>query len=132
MEATNYLLSNWFPIEWCLSTLLSTKTSLKRDVPILSKISFFADRETKVRVIAIGDYWTQTCLKPLHDYLYKFLKMIPQDRTYNQGSLAQLHRTDGIEDYFSSADLTAATDRFPIHLIAKVLEGRFPKYYVNA
>jgi hypothetical protein len=36
------------------------------------------------------------------------------------------------EGTFVSADLSAATDRFPIDLICKILEGRLPSSYVNA
>lgn len=55
------------------------KTSLVR------KLSCFADKEGKTRVIAIGDYFSQTVLKGLHNYLYKVLKKIPQDCTFDQG-----------------------------------------------
>lgn len=50
------------------------------------KISYFADREGKTRVIAIGDYFSQTALKGLHNYLYRALKKIPQDCTFDQES----------------------------------------------
>lgn len=93
------------------------------------KISYFPDREFKVRVIAIGDYFSQTALRPLHQFLFKILKRIPQDLTFNQGGFV-----DTIKDkkVFYSLDLSSATDRFPIEYIAKVLRGRFPYEYVKA
>lgn len=34
-------------------------------------------------------------------------------------------------DYFCSADLKSATDRFPVSLIQQVLNGRLPRSYVS-
>jgi len=93
------------------------------------KISGIKDKELKVRAIAIGDYWSQTALIPLHKYLFKVLKKIPQDCTFgqSQGPSKIADRT-----FFYSADLTAATDRFPIKTISAVLRGVLPDYYMNA
>nr|DAC76946.1 TPA_inf: RNA-dependent RNA polymerase [Entomophthora muscae mitovirus 7] len=93
------------------------------------RITSFPDKELKVRVIAVGDYFSQAALKPLHDYLFRVLKKIPQDCTFNQGAF-----WDKIKDqeYYASIDLTAATDRFPISTISQVLLGRLPESYVNA
>jgi len=93
------------------------------------KLAYFPDKETKVRVIAIGDYFTQAALKPLHSYLFKVLRKIPQDCTFDQGSFWEKIKGS---DYYASVDLTAATDRFPISLIARVLYGRLPDTYVNS
>jgi len=93
------------------------------------KVIYFPDREDKVRVIAILDYWSQTALRPLHTYLFKkVLRKIPQDCTFDQGSFSS-KLSPG---YYSSVDLKDATDRFPISLIQKILEGRFPKEYCEA
>jgi hypothetical protein len=92
------------------------------------KIVSFPDKEYKVRVVAILDYWSQTVLKPLHTYLMNVLKKIKQDATYNQGSFKESMK--GCEIYYS-VDLTAATDRFPITLIAQVLKGFLPSLYVD-
>jgi hypothetical protein len=62
--------------------------------------------------------------------LFRILKKIPQDCTFNQGKLLeQLSNSDSVK---YSCDLTAATDRFPIRVICAVLEGRFPKAFVDA
>jgi len=95
----------------------------------LRRITWFPDKESKVRIVAILDYWSQTALKGLHDYLFKVLRKIPQDCTFEQGSF--LEKTKSFE-YFYSFDLTAATDRFPIVVISKVLKGLLPDHYVEA
>jgi len=73
--------------------------------------------------VAIGDYFSQTALRPLHLFLFRILRRIPQDMTFNQGAFK-----GKVNEYkiHYSLDLTAATDRFPIELIELVLRGRFP------
>lgn len=93
------------------------------------KLSCFPDREGKTRVIAIGDYFTQTVLKGLHSYLYRALKKIPQDCTFDQGAFKA--RLDG-QEWYLSADLKSATDRFPIETIGLFLEAHLPREYVAA
>lgn len=83
------------------------------------RLSYFSDKEAKTRVIAIFDYWSQTCLKPLHDTLMDILKKNPQDCTFNQGSFAEKLRSP--QSNYHSLDLTTATDRLPIHLQCKVI-----------
>jgi hypothetical protein len=96
---------------------------------IFRKLTAFADKEGKTRVIAILDYFSQSVLKPLHLYLFNFLRKIEQDCTFDQNSFK-----DKIKDWdiFYSVDLKSATDRFPISLISAVLKGRLPASYVNA
>jgi len=95
---------------------------------IYRKITHFPDKEYKVRVIAILDYWSQTVLKPLHSFLANALKKIDQDQTFHQGAFK-----DKLKDceIFYSVDLTAATDRFPITLISLILKGLLPSNYVD-
>lgn len=64
---------------------LSSKRVSKRGFVITRTIASFPDKENKVRVIGIGDYFSQSVLKPLHLYLFNFLKRIPQDCTFDQG-----------------------------------------------
>lgn len=95
----------------------------------LRRLTYFPDKESKVRVVAILDYWSQTVLRPLHDYLFRVLRKIPQDCTFNQGSFTQ--KTQSWE-YYYSYDLTAATDRFPIYVESMVLRGILPEIYVKS
>lgn len=100
------------------------KTDLKE-----SRLAYFSDKEGKTRVVAIVDYLSQTVLKNLHLYLFKVLKKIPQDCTFDQGSFIEKIKD---WDYYCSVDLSSATDRFPISLIAGVLKGHLPSFYVDA
>jgi hypothetical protein len=93
----------------------------------LRKLVSFPDKEGKVRVIAILDYFSQTVLYPLHSYLFRMLSRIPQDCTFNQSKFIELTKD---WKYFYSYDLTAATDRFPINLISNLLSERFGQEYV--
>jgi hypothetical protein len=118
-----------------LDLLLSSKDIILEDLgfPIqeskLRRLTFFGDKEGKVRVVGILDYFSQSVLRPLHSYLFNVLKNIKGDCTFDQNKF----KTDIANwDYFSSVDLTAATDRFPIRLISSVLNGRLPLSYVKA
>jgi hypothetical protein len=94
------------------------------------KITCIPDKEDKARVIAILDYWSQVALKPLHEDLYRVLRMIPQDCTFNQGSFQdKLKQPNG---KYYSFDLSSATDRFPIDQIVLVLKGRYPSTYIDS
>jgi hypothetical protein len=61
--------------------------------------------------------------------MFKVLKHIKQDRTFSQGAFK-----DSIQHYsiLYSVDLTNATDRFPIRVIADVLKGLLPSNYVDS
>jgi len=89
------------------------------------------DKEAKTRVIAILDFWSQSCLKPVHDFLFQILRQIPQDVTFNQGSFKDMV-TKWEAPCLYSVDLTAATDRFPLEVITDVLEGCLSKNRVQA
>jgi len=115
-----FLLSHpqWFPTE------VKRKGSLRR-------LSGIADSEGKTRVVAMMDYWSQSVLKPLHDFLFRVLKTIPQDVTFDQGAFKE--KMVGWPDgKWYSVDLTAATDRFPIDLIILLLERIFGQDYSSS
>jgi len=118
--------------------MLNLKEGIKADIfrgvlPYESgryrKLARVDDKEMKTRVIAILDYFSQTSLKPLHEYLFRVLKKIPQDRTFTQGNFESSLIN---AKWFYSVDLTAATDRFPIEFIKMVLKGQFPEDYVTS
>jgi hypothetical protein len=52
----------------------------------IRKVVAIQDAEGKSRVIAMIDYFSQTVLRPLHQYLFRILSRIPQDVTFDQGS----------------------------------------------
>lgn len=99
---------------------LFTKMSDKDLVP--RRIRELPDKEGKVRLVAIGDYWTQAILRPIHDALAKCLKTLYCDCTFNQD-----HFKDAIDPEFSgmnyySIDLKHATELMPATWQADVLE----------
>lgn len=64
---------------------------------------------------------TQWILAPLHKYLFSILRKIPMDGTFNQ--LAPIHRLLKRERKgLYSLDLSAATDRLPVRLQARLLD----------
>jgi len=96
----------------------------------LRRLTSFPDKEDKMRIIAIGDYFSQASLKPIHKDLFKVLRRVKQDCTFDQGGqLKALYAKGGP---FHSIDLSNATDRFPISLISKVLKGLYPSDYVDS
>lgn len=96
---------------------------------LIRKLNYFPDREDKVRVVAIFDYFSQTVLKTLHTYLYRVLSKIPQDCTFDQGSFKDKMKDC---DIYYSVDITAFTDRLPIQVISSVLKGKLPFHYVDS
>lgn len=56
----------------------------------IRRLVCFPDKEGKTRIIAILDYFSQTVLKGLHSYLYRALRKIPQDVTFDQGAFKSL------------------------------------------
>lgn len=105
------------------------KSLFHKEGKILRRLTYFADKEMKVRIVAILDYFSQTALRPLHSYMFDVLRKIPQDCTFEQEKGAKWE--DDWEMEFSF-DLSAATDRFYINVICLVLAALLPLYYVHA
>lgn len=92
----------------------------------------------KIRVFAMVDVLTQALMKPLHEWLFKHLKGIGQDGTFNQyAPLEQLVKRmdDPKNTWIASYDLSAATDRLPLALQQMILEQlgsvAFAKHWGN-
>jgi hypothetical protein len=100
----------------------------------LRRLSVIRDKGLKNRPIAILDYWSQTSLLPLHDALMNTLKTRVSDATYNQNlivkSISDRLNNKGI--WFSCADLSSATDRFPLYLQKKILTLLTNESYAEA
>jgi hypothetical protein len=128
IDSIDKLKSGYFILNSLLSdTLLVSKADNLR----FRSLSSFPDKELKVRVVAVLDYFSQAALRPLHSYLFRILKRINHDMTFDQTNFKDiLFKSTG--GTFVSADLSAATDRFPIDLICDVLKGRLPDDFVNA
>jgi len=87
---------------------------LARDTDIHSKLTQFPEKAGKTRTIAIVDYYSQRCLKPLHDSVMKLLKGLVSDGTYSHQNVGKFAKSKTLEkSYIFCADLTAFTDRFP-------------------
>jgi hypothetical protein len=87
-----------------------------------SRICHLAEGGCKTRTIAIGDYFTQDCLKPLHKSLYRVLRQLETDGTSSHNRIAQLVKEKTLSrSTVRSYDLTAATDRFPIFIQERAL-----------
>jgi len=78
----------------------------------------------KVRVIAIVDYWTQAVLKPVHDWMFSVLKLIPTDATFDQEGKVKEFASRGYNDIYS-LDLKAATDTIPMDLYISLFRPIF-------
>lgn len=92
----------------------------------LGRLSIKEEAAGKLRVFAITDAVTQTVLRPLHKALFKILKQIPMDGTFNQGKpllrLKDLYQEGLLKgNSFHSFDLSAATDRLPINLQSDII-----------
>lgn len=65
------------------------KTIFPSEPGILRRIAALPDLEGKVRPIALGDYWSQSVLRPLHLWTFSVLKTIPQDVTFHQDAFVE-------------------------------------------
>lgn len=91
-----------------------------KKVTTLRRLTPIQDKEGKTRIIAVGDYFTQAILRPVHDQLMKYLKGIPQDMTFNQRGHPKEFGNES--QHYHSLDLKSATDRFPIAIQTMVME----------
>jgi hypothetical protein len=90
----------------------------------MGKLSTVYDQAGKARIVAITNWWIQLALKPLHDSIFKSLKRLDTDGTFNQGlPLSQLYENRDTRYKFSCFDLSSATDRLPITLQVDILNA---------
>jgi hypothetical protein len=85
--------------------------------PIHSKLTQFPEKAGKTRTIAIIDYYSQRCLRPLHKGLMSLLGKLVSDGTYSHiyvGNYAKQKTKE--KSFIACADLSAATDRFPAEI----------------
>jgi hypothetical protein len=94
---------------------MSLSKGSKADKQYPRKLSEIPDKEGKVRVIAMADYWTNMLVKPLHEHLNSILKTIPEDCTFDQNNFK--NHIDFFKEgkTFYSIDLKAATDLMSVH-----------------
>jgi len=101
--------------------VITVVLGVSKKLPI-GRLSVVYDQAGKARIVAMPSFWIQLCLRPLHDSIFRFLKSVPQDGTYNQlGPLNLLRANPNKGHDFSCYDLSAATDRLPIDLQVSIL-----------
>jgi len=115
-------------MEWVLDRLLSclylksTGSALPGKAK-LGRIHVLEEMGGKSRHIAIGDYWSQMVLDPLHQTINHFLRKIESDGTFDQDAIAErvklwtISNTHGIFSF----DLSSATDRLPRRIQVDIL-----------
>jgi len=103
------------------------------DTNYLGQLQFKDEPAGKVRVFAMVDSWTQSLLRPLHQYLSSILKQIPNDGTFNQDEAFKRAIIKAkIAKCSFGYDLSAATDRLPLSLQVAVLSSLLGKEYAKA
>lgn len=107
---------------WCETLKIEPKG-------ILSRLSYIKDKEAKCRIVAILDYWTQSCFEPLHKAQFALLRSLKPDCTFNQGSFRSKLPRQG--PYYS-CDLSSATDRLPVTLQRAILAVLISPEYAAA
>jgi hypothetical protein len=110
------------PNAWCKELGLTPKG-------VQSRLSYIKDKETKCRIVAILDYWTQSCFEPLHKAQFALLRSLKPDCTFDQGSFRSKLPRQG--PYYS-CDLSSATDRLPVTLQRAILAVLTSQEYAAA
>jgi hypothetical protein len=105
---------------------LSERNPDEKYTDMTGRLHFLQEGGGKTRVICIPDIWTQTVLKPIHDYLMKVLKRFPCDGTFSHPNIAKRVRKFTRTGKLNCYDLRAATDRMPVDLQKRVLEELLP------
>jgi hypothetical protein len=97
---------------------------------VLGRLHALYEPAGKVRVVAIVDYWTQAVLKPVHEWMFSILKLIPTDATFDQEGRVEEFASRGYKDIYS-LDLKQATDTIPMELYIQLLRPIFGETLVH-
>jgi hypothetical protein len=85
----------------------------------LSQFAIKEEAAGKLRLFALMDSITQSAMRPLHDYMFAILRLIPNDGTFDQDASIKRSQDKALASGCAySYDLTAATDRLPVILTA--------------
>lgn len=96
-----------------------TPSEIGKSLP-LGKLSIKEEAAGKIRVFAISDYWTQYVMKPIHNSMFRVLKEIPSDATFNQLERVK-EFSSRRHSFIASYDLKSATDMIPQSIYTLVL-----------
>jgi hypothetical protein len=89
--------------------------------PRLGRLAIKLEAAGKVRIFAMLDSITQGALKPLHDMIFDYLKLLPSDATFDQEGTLEKFMAINKGKRFWSFDLSSATDMIPKQLYLPVL-----------
>jgi hypothetical protein len=127
-------LSWWILILIVIASPLYLVFLLFKDVKKLhlGKLAVVRDVAGKARVVAITNWWIQASFKPLHDGLFRMLKRIEQDGTFDQEKpLNLLIERVKPGQKFHCFDLSAATDRLPLDVQRDIINELKPGLGTN-
>lgn len=110
---------------WILEMMENNYYEEIKDSPLHSKLSFTSQPGGKTRIFAIGDYWSQMTLKPIHDCIYTILSRLTTDGTFNQDKAFKRVLTESKGKETFCYDLKAATDRAPVFLQEIIISELF-------
>lgn len=96
------------------------------------KIALLQEGGGKTRVIAIGDYWSQNILRPIHDQIMNILRRMETDGTYSQGKQFERIQLLSSGKHTYCFDLSSATDRFPIAYQEEILKHVYGEHISGA
>lgn len=105
---------------WSIRTGTRRNPNICAKELICGRLHALKEAAGKVRIIAIVDIWTQSALRPMHDFLFKLLRALKTDGTFDQQSAVNSFAQLGHKDIYSY-DLTAATDTIPYRLYEVVM-----------
>jgi hypothetical protein len=97
----------------------------------INRLSVVRDVSGKSRVIGITNYWIQVTLHPLHLGIFRFLRDVPNDGTFDQLKPIKNQFSNQM-DYLHSFDLTAATDRLPVDLQGDIIRTMIDDAYADS
>jgi hypothetical protein len=90
----------------------------------LGKLGVVYDQAGKARVVAATNWWIQSSLNGLHQSIFKMLRNVPFDGTFDQDACFERFVSRVYNNsVMSGFDLSAATDRLPIELQQHVLDA---------
>lgn len=79
-----------------------------------SRLAFLSDKAGKTRVVALGDLFSQTLLKPVHSHFFAQLKKLYTDGTFDQDKQRlRVKEATANNRYCASIDMSSCTDRLP-------------------
>jgi len=97
--------------------------------PVSTRLHLLFEDGGKVRKIVIGDIYSQSLLKPIHDCIFDILRTLETDGTFDQD--AQSSRVQSWTQqgkHLTSYDLSDCTERFPASFQKYVLSNVFGDY----